>query len=966
MSAQRYTWRQWAKASLPLLAVLPAYCAGAAMGEGMSPFGWGVSGREVSPSSESHWSSRGDHTRRPLALRKEVDLITTSAELLLQPVVHVAEPVVVPAPVAVATAPRAGSGGPVIELPATTDAPVEDGRDRSRNLVELRLGPFATRTARGYMRHGELLVQLEAVGDLLELPYGDSGARFTLTLPGGRGTLSADALSLDVTTPRGTTRDALMLADQRHYVPLSLVSEALGVEARFDPEQQLVMVLPSSDLPAVRRVRRERARQQVSDEATRREPALSQAALVGKGWNGLTMDYDVSASSLEPNKVTAYDFDVASRLMDGTVSFGVRGTGQRGSTQVDGSWTRIWQDGTWLRQMRLGDGAGSGPRPALSRGLLLTNAPPYRPLVVEALPFAGSLEPGWSVEAYRNGQLVAFDSTGVAGRYEITLPIHYGENPVDFVAYGPLGEVRTFNRTFRALPNMLPSGSTEYAVSGGACRYDCASRGNGDLRVGVSRRITARGGLDFERREGNDYWTPYLGLVSTPFNAVGLELETVRNGFDRGTVRYEPNPGVRTTFDFVKYSDQAPLRRLGAPGRESDIRFSGRFSKRRDGSGLALETAAARFNDDNGRRTEARIGISAQQDNILLRPYVRTARNEYLGNNRRESFAGTELTLLPRPSLGSLFGSMWLRAEGEIGTDGKPELASITAMRSLITRVRVEGGYRWQRSSRGSTIWLGIVSELSVVRYSARAMSVIGGDNDRVDQSIGGSVVWDKYGDRFLFSAEPATDRTGVTGTVYLDVNADGRRQRGEPTLSGMRVLTPGHAILTDSLGRFQMWGLQAFEPVRFSVDTASLPDPHYIPSRAGVMVTPELGQLSVIEMPIDVGAILQGRLDLAPDAPPLNGSLRLILTSKETGEVRSVETFQDGSFYIMGVRPGDYRLTVDPEMLRIAGLTSEPIDVDVPVFAIPGTKPLRPKIRPLVISLYPVEVTDMAVGAGQ
>jgi len=46
------------------------------------------------------------------------------------------------------------------------------------------------------------------------------------------------------------------------------------------------------------------------------------------------------------------------------------------------------------------------------------------------------------------------------------LPVRYGENPVDFVAYGPFGEIREFNRTYRVLGELLPAGRFEYGLSG--------------------------------------------------------------------------------------------------------------------------------------------------------------------------------------------------------------------------------------------------------------------------------------------------------------------------------------------------------------------------------------------------------------------------------------------------------------------------------------------------------------------
>src|SRR5204863_321890 len=78
----------------------------------------------------------------------------------------------------------------------------------------------------------------------------------------------------------------------------------------------------------------------------------------------------------------------------------------------------------------------------LLRGASITNAPFMRSPLIGTSRYLGRLEPGWSVEAYQSGQLIAFDTTDAGGRFGFDLPVRYGENPVDFVAYGPLGDMR--------------------------------------------------------------------------------------------------------------------------------------------------------------------------------------------------------------------------------------------------------------------------------------------------------------------------------------------------------------------------------------------------------------------------------------------------------------------------------------------------------------------------------------------
>jgi hypothetical protein len=58
---------------------------------------------------------------------------------------------------------------------------------------------------------------------------------------------------------------------------------------------------------------------------------------------------------------------------------------------------------------------------------------------------------------------------------------------------------------------------------------------------------------------------------------------------------------------------------------------------------------------------------------------------------------------------------------------------------------------------------------------------------------------------------------------------------------------------------------------------------------------------------------------------------MRLLLRRKGSREVRSLVTFSDGAFYLIGVKPGDYLLSAEGEALSRLGLTGEPLAFTMP-----------------------------------
>jgi hypothetical protein len=564
----------------------------------------------------------------------------------------------------------------------------------------------------------------------------------------------------------------------------------------------------------------------------------------------------------------------------------------------------------------------------MSRGFSVTNAPISRAVLVEDLPFAGTLPPDWSVEAYRAGRLVGFDSVGASGRYALTLPVRYGENPVDFVAYGPFGEIRTFSRTFRALPSMVPVGALEYAVSAGACRGDaCDAGGNLDLRYGASRRWTLRAGLD--HAWGGDAGMlshPYAGVVGSPTNALGVELEGAADLLYRAGLRLEPSPRLRLTGDYVSYADNSRASPFLPPGTKDQWSLYGRLMPGRRLGAVVLEAQGTRTLTTSGARAQARAGAALQFQNMVLRPYVRGERLPGGAGDVQRGYAGLEATILPRRSLGPVLGAFWVQGQVEAEAARSPTSAAVTVARNLGSAFRIEAGTRWEHTLPGPIFTLSLVSQLDVVRATS-LVTASEVEPARLDQSVGGSVVWSSGRAAPVFSSEPSLDRGGVGGQVFVDLNADGRRQDDEPGAPGTRVMVGNRWVTAGPDGRYQVWGVSPWEELLVSVDTASLASPWWTPGFAAAAVMPTPNLVRSLDVPIVIGGVIEGSLLLeGAGIQSLERPLPIVLTHVESATRIIINSFNDGSFYRMGLRPGRYQATVDDAALSPLGLRADTV----------------------------------------
>src|SRR5882762_669527 len=688
-------------------------------------------------------------------------------------------------------------------------------------VIDLRIGRITGATVQAYRVRSEVLLPLSQFFQLVEI-------RHRLT-PDGRLEATVDPGNLRIVIdPRS---DSMQYGDRRVrierefirfeppelYVGSERLGDLLGIMFAVDWSDLTATVVDPSSLPIARRLRREAAREAYLRRSDGLRPDLT-FGLQRPAWDGVVIDYSLFAPSSDPLAGSTYGFGLGADVGGGSLEMLGQSVGraEQGRVHLDASWTGVWRENRWVKQLRVGDVASTGPRPRALEGISLTNAPFVRPSLIGALRYAGSLEPGWSVEAYRGGDLVAFDSADAAGGFAIDLPVRYRENPVDFVAYGPFGEIREFNRTYRVLSELLPAGRFEYGLGGGRCpqpTFICNATANLDLRYGATRRWTVQGGLDQYWRDSlADRTHPCVSVVGDPSDAWAIQSEVVGAGLQRGALRYEPSVDLRLEGEYVHFErDSASV--LAVSGRRAQWTLSGFLRPRTSHGFFFFDGRVDRISTDAGAQTRTRLGASLQTDEVRLLPYVRTEHGLAAGNRE---YAGLSTFILPRGRWGTFLSQMLLRTNAEIERRAGLVSWSAFAAHSVARGVRLEVGANWLRGDAGLTYTITVTSYFSALR-ALPSVPAPPGQPVSATQFFQGSLLWDRPTDHLDLAHGPSLERSGLSGRVFMDVNANGIRDAGEPGVANARVLVGSLSARTDSSGAYQVWDLIPFEPVLVS-----------------------------------------------------------------------------------------------------------------------------------------------------
>lgn len=800
-------------------------------------------------------------------------------------------------------------------------------------LLELRIdrGPaadaFALQTADG------LLLSAQTFLDLAEIEFD--------VAPGRRlaGTLEPEGIPFAIDSDSGYASSgdlripldsgAVVWLDGQLFAATTLLERLFAV--RFHPSlgELVVMVRQADHLPVVRRLERARRRRRTTADAEFEGAVVAERRR--RVVDGAVFDWAVSGATEDPVEASNVDLGLGAQVLGGSglLRHTVRRFGGQTDALTTGSWARVWHTTPWLRQVRLGEALGTGSRPRIVRGAVVTNAPFVRPAAFAVNPLEGILASGWEVELYRGLEYIDYARTGPDGRYLFDVPVRYGENPLEIVAYGPNGQVLRERRTFEIAAERLPSGQFEYGVGGGACAYDlCGATLNVDLRYGLDRRWTVRGGVDrFWRDTLPDLWHPYGSVAFQATRSVALIAEGVGNALLGGRAEYAPTQDFRVTLAQTWFTGDVTLPLIGSEFEDSrteaslyvrpswlEYRTYGRlFAIRSRGAtvdrDLVSAVATVRFDG-------ARLDVGGAHERI--RPTDLPATTRTTIEMRYFQVYGGPVAWLRR----TLF-----RAELRADVDSGPAFGRVGFNRGIASLLQVDMGLGWQRGA-GVTFEVGITATLRPVRIVSR--NQVTPDGTRGIQSVEGSIIWEGSTSRLEFADGRSLGRSGIVGEVFVDANGNGIADPGESRVPNASVRVGPLAARTDAEGRFAVWDLMPFEPLILEIDANSVRDPLWVPATPRLLVRPDPNTFTPIPVPLVQAGEVSGIVLLGEDGVALRG-VQVELRNQDTGDVYPTSTFTDGSFYLMGVRPGRYLATVVERVQEMLSLSVRPAEFEVP-----------------------------------
>jgi hypothetical protein len=580
-----------------------------------------------------------------------------------------------------------------------------------------------------------------------------------------------------------------------------------------------------------------------------------------------------------------------------------------------------------------------GLRGQAGRGAYVTNRPFQNASVFEQIDLRGILPNGYEVELYRNDILVGSIATAVNDQYEfLEVPVDYGLNIFRLVFYGPQGQRREEVRRITVGDGRLAKGQFEYDVGvvqrgenllgvrgpnfnplEGFGSWQAAA----NLSYGLSSRVTVATSLAYFQERDGDLSVATAGL-RTGFGALAFRADAAV-GSDGSTAfgagiggralggsfslsHFEYGGGFR---DEIRSNTRDPLRRA------TELDFNG--SVKLSGAAIPIAGRVRHIEFADGRSdTNAIFRSSYRLAGVVLSNSMEYSHNAGPnGSNFTQLIGSFDLVTFSR-------SRMQMRASLGYSLLQGPEITNASAGvdYQIDDRTIVSGQAFY--SFRSGEFGLGgsAVREFEKFTLAVDGNYAFEQKSYSVALRLGLSFGRDPL-KRKLFVASPGQASSGaVSLRAFQDIDGNGAFSTGDIPLKDIEFSVFNNTATTDDQGMARLTRLGNGNLVAVQVDPSSLPDITMAPVSRGVEMVPRSGRFNVMDFPIVALSEVEGTITFegADTARGVSG-LRLMLLDEKGDVAGSVRTERGGYYFFEQVRPGTFRLTLDPDQAKRLGI---------------------------------------------
>ncbi|HZH97285.1 MAG TPA: carboxypeptidase-like regulatory domain-containing protein, partial [Flavisolibacter sp.] len=555
-------------------------------------------------------------------------------------------------------------------------------------------------------------------------------------------------------------------------------------------------------------------------------------------------------------------------------------------------------------------------------GIQVTNTPTTYRRSFGTYTLSNTTEPGWTVELYINNILVNYVKADASGFYTFEVPMVYGNSIVKLRFYGPWGEERTSEKYVSVPFNFIPLHQFEYNVTAGIVEDKQKSRySRAAFNYGLSRRMTVGGGMEYLSSVTSGTSLPFINASLRVGSSMLVSGEHTHSVKSKIMLNYRLPSNLQFDLAYTGYDKD-----------QTAILFNYSSEKRMM---LSMPLRARKFT--------AFSRLTVNQFTLPPKPGVKTKEkftsSEFLVSAVVSGVSSnlTTFAVFDRPGNPLVYSNLSLNFRLPRGIRFRPQAqyeyghGNFSFIKGEVEKSIFKRGFMniaYEKAlvpDNMSSVTVGFRYNFSFAQTFFSAGKI---DHAvATTQSARGSLMYDAKASYLGFKNQSSVGTGGLIILAYLDLNCNGRRDRGEPKAHGLKLhINGGRTELSTGDTTIRITALETSTSYYVEIDKNSFNNIAWQIRNATLKIAVNPNQFRLIEVPVAVMGEVSGKVMFTESTGP-NGIGRIIINiyNKDLNLVSRMLTEADGYFSFMGLPPGVYTATADPAQLAKLKMTSSP-----------------------------------------
>lgn len=702
------------------------------------------------------------------------------------------------------------------------------------------------------------------------------------------------------------------------YLKSSYYGKVFGLDCKFSFRALSVNITSKLELPLIREMKQEGMRRNIA----RLKGDVQADTTIGRTYPlfrfGMADWAVTSEQEINGKSDTRLNLALGSMIAGGeaTASLYYNSTDPFTEKQQYYLWRYVNNDFAPLRQVMAGkirtNAISSIYNPVV--GIQLTNTPTTYRRSFGTYTLSDKTEPGWIVELYVNSVLVDYIKADASGFFSFQVPLVYGNSVVKLKFFGPWGEERTREQNISIPYNFLPEKTLEYTFSAGIVEDTSASRfSRASVNYGATKSLTVGGGVEYLSSVTSQPFMPYVNASLRVTSNLLLSGEYAPGVRTRGTLSYRLPSNLQFDAYYTLYDkDQKAIFYNYREERKATLSMPlkiGKFSSFQRFSVNQIVLPASKYTTAEWLISGSIFGVSTNLTTYAL--FVETVKPYLYSNLALALRLPGGFILMPQAQYGftenKLFSAK-ARLEKRVIKNG---FMNLSYEQNFSNNLRLaEAGFRYDFSFAQAGA--------SVRQYNNKTSFV---------EYARGSLIRDRKTKYLGTDNRPNVGRGGISVIPFLDLNANGKKDPGEPKAQGLNLHSNGGRIVkNDRDTTIRILGLEPYTSCFIDLDPNSFDNISWRLTKETYNVAVDPDILKSIEIPVIIAGEATGFVFLESEGEK-KGQGRIVIRFFDGGLKPAGKTIteDDGYYSYFGLTSGKYTVRIDTSQLRKLNMTSDP-----------------------------------------